>query len=118
MLPPVCGHLLCELVGGACSLAAGVSRGCGAGPRPRTAIDPEVYDEIGTLLVVLEPMRRGVLVPGPTLDAAVRLASIIRGEARDGRSVLAQARRAEPELVPSLERLCVRSGAGEPDSSP
>jgi hypothetical protein len=93
-----------------------VSRGCGTGPRPRT-IEPEVYDEIGALLVVLEPVRPGGLMPGPAMAAAVRLAAIIRREARDGCSVLALARRAEPDLVASLERLCVRSAAGVPDAS-
>jgi hypothetical protein len=109
MRPSACGHLLCEIIGGTCSLAAGVSRGCGTGPRPRTEIEPEVYDEIGALLGVLEPVQRGGLMPGPAMDAAVRLAAIIRREARDGRSVLAQARRVEPAVVPSLERLCARS---------
>jgi len=94
-----------------------MSRGCRTGLRPPAEIDPEVYDEIAALLGVLEPVQPGGLTPGPAMDAAVRLAAIIRREARDGRSVLAQARRNEPAVVPSLERLCVRSGADKPDAS-
>ena len=40
--------------------------------------------------------------------AAVRLAEIMRREARDDRPLLAYARIEEPELVPALARLCVR----------
>jgi hypothetical protein len=112
-----CGHLLCELIGGTCSLSAGVSRGCRTGLPPRAEIEPEVYDEVGALLAVLDPVRPGAPVPAPVRDAAVRLAAIIRREARDGRSVLAQARSAELDLVPGLARLCVRARAGPAPST-
>ena len=42
--------------------------------------------------------------------AAVRLAEIIRREAREDRHLLAQVRIDEPELAPALARLCSRSG--------
>ncbi len=102
-----CGHLLCELAGGACSLTPGLSRGCRTGPRPRTAIEADVFEEVRALLGLLDPARLvAPLAPGPVRDAAVRLAAIIRREAREGRGVLAQAREDEPDLVPRLERLC------------
>jgi hypothetical protein len=109
MVSPVCGHRLCVLIGGACSLTAGVSRGCGAGPRPDPTIASEVFEEIGALLAVLAAIDTGPLASGTALDAAIRLAAIIRREARDGRSVLAQARDGEPELAVAIERLCTRS---------
>jgi len=108
MLSPACGHRLCALIGGACSLTAGVSRGCGAGPRPDPTIAPEVFDEIGALLAVLAPVDAGPL-SGAARDAAVRLAAIIRREAREGRSVLAQVRDGEPELQVAIEQLCARA---------
>jgi hypothetical protein len=40
--------------------------------------------------------------------AAVRLAEIIRREAREDRNLLAVARADEPELAPALARLCLR----------
>lgn len=94
-----CGHPLCALIGGACSITAGRSRGCTPGLAPRV-IAPAVFDEIRTLLAEIEAQQ--------SRAAAVRLAEIIRREARDDRSVLALARSDEPELVPALERLCLR----------
>jgi hypothetical protein len=98
-----CGHPLCELIATspACSIATGRSRGCTPGLTERT-IAPAVFDEVRELLVAIE--RRD----GSTRAAAVRLAEIIRREARDDRQLLAHARIDEPELVPALEALCVR----------
>ena len=98
-----CGHLLCELIGGSCSLATGRSRGCRPGLAPRT-VAPEVFDEVRALLAVIDPDARDER----TRAAAIRLAEIIRREARDDRLLLVHARADEPDLVPALERLCVR----------
>ena len=102
-MTPDCGHLLCELIGGSCSLATRRSRGC----RPNVtekSFAPEVLDEVRALLAVIDPDVRDDRVR----TAAARLAAIIRREALDDRHVLAHARIEEPELVPALERLCVR----------
>jgi len=95
-----CGHPLCAVIGGSCSITAGRSRGCTPGLAERT-IAPDVFDEIRGLLprIDRQPADRA---------AAVRLAEIIRREARDDRSVLVLARTDEPELVPALERLVLR----------
>ncbi len=100
-----CAHVLCELVGGACVLAVGRSRGCGARPATRT-IEPEVFDEVRALLAAIDPDVRDAA----GREAAARLAAIIRREALEERHVLAQARTDEPDLVPALERLCLRRG--------
>jgi len=65
---------------------------------------PEVLDEVRTLLALIDPDVRDDRVR----TAAARLAAIIRREALADRHVLACARIEEPELVPLLERLCVR----------
>ena len=93
-----CGHRLCELIGGACSIASGRSRGCTPGITPKT-VAPEVFDEVRALLAAIERGERA---------AAVRLAEIIRREARDDRNLLGHARSDEPDLAPALERLCLR----------
>ncbi len=98
-----CGHLLCELIDDSCSLATRRSRGCRPNVTART-FAPEVLDEVRALLAVIDPDRRD----DEMRTAATRLASIIRREALDDRHVLAHARSEEPELVPALERLCVR----------
>jgi hypothetical protein len=98
-----CGHPLCELIGGSCSLATGRSRGCTPGVASRT-IAPEVFDEVRALLAVIDPAVRDERVR----TAASRLAEIIRREARDDRHVLAVARSDEPELAEPLARLCLR----------
>lgn len=98
-----CGHLLCGLIGGACSLATGRSRGCRPGVFARE-IAPEVFDEVRALLAVIDPDVRSEQVHA----AAVRLAAIVRREAREDRHLIARARSDEPELVPALERLCLR----------
>lgn len=112
-MAPVCGHHLCALLGGACSLLAGVSHGSHAGPRPRTTIELAVYDEIRALLPAIAVDAAGVLPAGPGRDAAARLAAIIRREAREGRGVLGQARLDEPELAGRLEPLCRRARPAE-----
>jgi hypothetical protein len=98
-----CGHLLCELLEGSCSLATGRSRGCTPGLAPKT-IAPDVFDEVRALLPAINPDMRDE----QCLTAAARLAEIIRREAREDRHLLAHARSDEPELVVALERLCVR----------
>jgi hypothetical protein len=99
----VCGHLLCELIGRSCSLAAGRSRGC----RPNLAsktIAPELIEEVRALLAVIDPDARDDRVE----QAAARLAQIMRRETLDDRPLLAYLRVEEPELAPALARLCVR----------
>lgn len=98
-----CRHLLCELIGGSCSLATGRSRGCRPSLAART-IAPGVFDEVRELLAIIDPDVRDDRVHA----AAVRLAEIVRREARDDRHLLAHARSDEPELVPALEKLCLR----------
>lgn len=94
-----CAHPLCELIGDAgCSIASGRSRGCTPGLAAKT-IDPAVFDEVRALLARIATGDR---------NAAVRLAAIVRREARDDRNVLAQARDDEPELAPELARLLLR----------
>jgi hypothetical protein len=94
-----CRHPLCELIGdGTCSLDAGRSRGCTPGLAART-IDPAVFDEARTLLDAIERRDRA---------AAVRLAAIVRREAREDRNLLAQARDDDPDLAPRLAELLVR----------
>ena len=99
-MPAACGHALCDLIGGACSITAGRSRGCTPGLAEKS-IAPEVFDEIRALLPRIdhEPADRA---------AAVRLAEIIRREARDDRNVVLHARADEPDLAHALERLCLR----------
>ena len=93
-----CGHRLCELIGGACSIASGRSRGCTPGIAPKT-VAPEVFDEVRALLAAIDHGDRA---------AAIRLAEIVRREARDDRNLVVHARSDEPELAPALERLCLR----------
>jgi hypothetical protein len=96
-----CGHPLCDLIGGPCSLATGRSRGCRPGLAPRT-VAPEVFEEVRALVAAIDAGGEGVR------DAAVRLAAIIRREARDDRLLVVIARDEEPELAPALQRLCLR----------
>ena len=106
-MTPDCGHLLCELIDGPCSLATGRSRGCTPGLASKT-VAPEVFDEVRELLAMIDPKLRDARVHA----AAVRLAEIIRREARDDRHLLAHLRDEEPELAPALARLCVRRSPG------
>jgi hypothetical protein len=98
-----CGHLLCELIDRPCSLATGRSRGCRPGLFARS-IAPDVFDEVRALLSVIDPDVRDERCHA----AAVRLAAIMRREAREDRQMLVHARMDDPELVPALERLCLR----------
>jgi len=98
-----CGHPLCELIGGSCSLATGRSRGCRPGLASRT-IAPEVFDEVRALVAVIESAAGDEAVR----EAAVRLAAIVRREARDDRLLVVIARDEEPDLAPALARLCLR----------
>jgi len=94
----MCGHPLCELIGGACSLATNRSRGC----RPQLAareLAPEVLAEVRELLGAIARRER---------PAAVRLAQIIRREALDNRNLIPLARDEDPELADALAALCVR----------
>ena len=94
-----CRHPLCELIGdGACSIASGRSRGCTPGLAAKM-IDPAVFDEVRTLLAAIATGDR---------DAAIRLAAIVRREAREDRSLLAHARDEEPELAAQLAELLLR----------
>jgi hypothetical protein len=98
-----CRHRLCELIGGACSLATNRSRGC----RPQLAaktVAPEVFDEVRALLAAIEPGARDEQVR----SAAARLAQLIRREALDDRNLVALARDEEPALGEALAELCVR----------
>jgi hypothetical protein len=98
-----CGHLLCELIAGPCSLATARSRGCRPNVTARE-VAPAVFDEVRALLAAIDP----AVADEPTRARAVRLAAIIRREALDGRYLLGQARIDEPELAPALERLVRR----------
>ena len=102
-VPTGCGHLLCELIDDSCSLATRRSRGCRPNVTSRS-FAPEVVDEVRALLAVIDPAVRDDR--GRT--AATRLAAIIRREALEDRHMIAYARSEEPELVPALERLCIR----------
>lgn len=106
-----CGHLLCELIGGACSLDAGRSRGCSPQLTSRT-VAPETFDEVRDLLAAIEPrieaVARSLSPDDGAHRAAVRLAQIIRREARDDRHLVTIARDDEPELAPALAKLCAR----------
>lgn len=94
-----CRHRLCEIIGGACSLAIHRSRGCRPGLWAKE-VAPAVFDEVRALLAAID---------GGDAQAAVRLAQIARGEAREDRHLLAHARSDEPELAEPLARLLSRS---------
>src|SRR5262245_55895036 len=96
-----CRHPLCEVIGGACSLATNRSRGCTPGIAAKT-VAPEVFDEVGALVAIIDPLFSS---PDPAVRdervraAAARLAQIIRREALDNRNLVALARDEEPELA-------------------
>ena len=102
-MAPGCGHPLCELIGGSCSLASGRSRGCHAG-FGSSAVDPDVLDEIRALVSEIDAGDHDER----SRAAAIRLAAIIRREARDDRNVIALARGDDPDLARALARLCLR----------
>nr|HEX4312775.1 hypothetical protein [Kofleriaceae bacterium] len=88
-----CGHPICELIGGSCSLAVTRSRGCHASAfAAETA--PAVVAEVRALLA-------GAL----DRDAAVRLAQLVRAEALEERSLLAAVHDDDPALGAALARL-------------
>ena len=58
-----------------------------------------MFDEVRTLLTAIAMGDR---------DAAIRLAAIVRREAREDRNLLAHARDEEPELAARLAELLVR----------
>jgi hypothetical protein len=94
-----CRHPICKLIGeDACSIASGRTRGCTPGLAAKT-MDPQVLDEVRALLSAIATGDR---------DAAIRLAAIVRREAREDRSLLAQARDDEPEVAAQLAELLVR----------
>ena len=93
-----CGHRLCELIGGDCSLATRRSRGCTPGHASKS-VAPEVFDEVRALLPRIDAGDR---------EAAVRRAAIVRSEALEDRLLVVIARTDEPDLAPALSRLCVR----------
>jgi len=94
-----CRHPICKLIGeDACSIASGRTRGCTPGLAAKT-IDPDVFDEVRTLLAAIATGDR---------DAAIRLAAIVRREAREDRNLLAQARDDAPELAAQLAELLLR----------
>jgi len=99
-----CGHPLCALIGGSCSLATRRSRGCTPGLTPRT-VAAEVFDEVRELLARIE----GDAPPEDRRTAATRLAEIVRREALEDRLLLVIARDEEPDLAPALTRLCSRA---------
>jgi hypothetical protein len=68
------------------------------------SIAPEVLEEVGALLTVIDPA-----VPDERVRAAaIRLAAIVRREALEDRQLLAHVRVEEPEWAPALERLLRR----------
>jgi hypothetical protein len=69
-----CRHPICELIGDdTCSIASGRSRGCTPVLAAKT-IAPPVFDEVRALLAAIATGDR---------DAAIRLAAIVRREARE-----------------------------------
>jgi hypothetical protein len=91
-----CGHPLCALIGGACSVAITRSRGCRPNLTARE-VAPEVIDEVRGLVAAVEERR--------DRDAAVRLARIVRREALDDRNLVAIARADDLDFAGSLARL-------------
>jgi hypothetical protein len=94
-----CGHPLCALIGGACSVAVARSRGCRPNLTARE-VAPAVVDEV----------RRLVAAIGRDGDraAAVRLAQILRREALDDRNLVAIARADDLDFAAALADLVRR----------
>jgi hypothetical protein len=93
-----CGHSLCELIGGACSLAVTRSRGCRPNVTSRD-VAADVIDQVRTLIARIASGDRA---------AAGELARIVRREALDERNLVAIARRDELDFADALAALCVR----------
>lgn len=91
-----CGHRLCELIGGACSLAIVRSHTCRPNVTARE-VAPEVLDRVRALLARIAER-----------DAAVELARIVRREALDDRNLVAIARGDELDFADQLAALCTR----------
>jgi hypothetical protein len=96
-----CGHPLCDLIGGACSLTVSRSRGCRPNLTSRD-VAAEVIDQVRTLVAKIASDDRA---------AAVELARIFRREALDERNLVAIARRDELDFADALAALCVRRRA-------
>jgi hypothetical protein len=96
-----CGHPLCDLIGGACSLTVSRSRGCRPNLTSRD-VAADVIDQVRTLVATIASGDRA---------AAVELARIFRREALDERNLVAIARRDELEFADALAALCVRRHA-------
>ncbi|HEY1547572.1 MAG TPA: hypothetical protein VGG28_07125 [Kofleriaceae bacterium] len=92
-----CTHRLCERIGGDCSIAVNRSRGCHASGWAKT-VAADVLDEVRVLVAAVATDRA----------AAVRLAQIVRAEALEERSLLAQARDDDPALADLLAPWLVR----------
>jgi hypothetical protein len=94
-----CRHPICERIGDdACSIASGRTRGCTPVLAAKT-MRAHVLDEVRTLLAAIGTGDR---------DGAIRLAAIVRREARENRNLLAHARDDDPELAAELAELLVR----------
>lgn len=109
---PPCAHPLCELIGGACSLATRRSRGC----RPNLGareVGAEVLAEVRALVAAFDPAARTEAARA----AAARLAALVRREALADRDLIAQLGDDEPALAVALARLCRRPPAGARDAS-
>jgi hypothetical protein len=105
-----CGHPLCQLLGDGCSLATGRSRGCRTGPRTALPFEPELIEEVCTLLAQLGPPPGDAGGAERQRAAATRLAFLFRREARNDRNLLGLAAEdeIEPELRVRLAALCRR----------
>jgi hypothetical protein len=106
MVAGACEHLLCELIGGDCSIAVNRSRGCRPGMWTKS-VALEVFDEVRALVAVIN-----LSLPTDAVHAAaVRLAQIVRAEALEERNLLVDARDEEPELAELLANLVTRRGS-------
>ncbi len=104
-----CTHLLCELIGGDCSIAINRSGGCHSSLWTKT-VAPEVFDEVRALLAAIDPSAR----TDAGHAAAVRLAQIVRAEALEQRNLLTHAREDDPQLADVLAPLLVRRDQVKP----
>jgi hypothetical protein len=91
-----CGHGLCALIGGGCSIVIVRTRGCRRNVNAHET-SPEVLDEVRTLIARIGADR--------DREAAVRLAQIVRREALDDRNLLAIARGDELDFADALAAL-------------
>lgn len=84
-----CRHKLCALIGGGCSIAVTLSRGC----RPNVSTRETDFDEVRAVLLAKD---------------WVKLAQLVRREAMDGRNLVALARAEELDFADELAELCRR----------